>query len=438
MTHHDRYGLQLSTHSDAAAQAYVRGVDLQLAAWPGAAEAFDTAITADPDFALAHIARARVYFTYSEGVAAKACVARARDAVARFSTAREKSHVETLAFGMSGQPAQSLAHALTHLETWPRDAVVLGLPLGAFGLYAFSGMADHDQARVDLCEKYASHYGSDWWFLTYQGWSHTENGNVAHGRRLTEQAFTLKHKNANAAHALAHAMFEDGSVSDAERFIDSWLPTYDRSGLLNGHIAWHQALLALEQDDCARALAIYADRIAPEVTTAAPINAVTDCASLLWRVQLAGGDVPATLWRSLETEAVRQFPQAGVTFADVHLALIAAATGNRAALQARVAGLEKRLADGKLAAGAVVPTACRAALAFADGDHATCVALLEPVAHDIVRIGGSHAQREMLEDMQLLALIKSGASETARTALDARLHRRPSLRDERWRTMVMS
>jgi hypothetical protein len=221
-------------------------------------------------------------------------------------------------------------------------------------------------------------------------------------------------------------------VQDAERFIDDWLPSYDRSGLLNGHIGWHQALLALEQDNCTRALAIYADRIAPEVTTAAPLNAVTDCASLLWRVRLAGGDVPHALWRALETQAVQQFPHAGVTFADVHLALIAAATGDRGALRARVAALETRLADGKLAAGAVVPAACRAAQAFAEGDHAGCVALLEPVTRDVVRIGGSHAQREMIEDMQLLALIKSGASEKARGLLDARLHRRPSPRDARW------
>jgi tetratricopeptide (TPR) repeat protein len=429
----DRYGLEISTASDVAAQWYVAGLDLLLAAWPGAAEAFDAAIAADPDFALAHIARARVHFTYAEAAHAKACTARAREAIARNGTEREKSQVETLAVGMSGQPVQALTHALAHLETWPRDALVLGLPLGAFGLYAFSGMADHDQARVDLCKKHARHYDNDWWFLTYLGWSHTENGSVALGRRLTEQAFALRRENANAAHALAHAMFEDGSVSDAERFINDWLPSYDRSGILNGHIGWHQALLALEQDDCARALAIYADRIAPEVTKAAPLNAITDCASLLWRVRLAGGNVPVALWRTLETQATQQFPQAGVAFADVHMALIAAATGDRAALQARVAALERRMAEGKLAAGVVVPAACRAAQAFADGDHAGCVALLQPVSRDIVRVGGSHAQREMFEDMHLLALIRSGASAKARAVLDTRLHRRPSLRDGRWR-----
>jgi hypothetical protein len=56
----DRYGLALSTSSEAAA-AYRDGIDLMLSAWPGAEEAFDAAIAADSDFALAHAARARLH-----------------------------------------------------------------------------------------------------------------------------------------------------------------------------------------------------------------------------------------------------------------------------------------------------------------------------------------------------------------------------------------
>ena len=89
--------------------------------------------------------------------------------------------------------------------------MILSLPLGAFGLFAFSGMADHDGARVDLCERHKEDYGEDWWFLTYLGWSHTENGSVDTGRRFTQRALDIRRENGNAVHALAHAMFEDGS-----------------------------------------------------------------------------------------------------------------------------------------------------------------------------------------------------------------------------------
>ena len=55
----DRYGLALTTTSAAARDAYVEGCDLLLSIFPGATAALDRAIAADPDFALAHIARAR-------------------------------------------------------------------------------------------------------------------------------------------------------------------------------------------------------------------------------------------------------------------------------------------------------------------------------------------------------------------------------------------
>ncbi|MGY2939487.1 hypothetical protein ACVWZ6_009089 [Bradyrhizobium sp. GM6.1] len=63
----DRYGLPLSTSSPKAASAYREGVDLMLAGWTGTAETLECAIAADPDFALAHIARARLHGFYQQG-----------------------------------------------------------------------------------------------------------------------------------------------------------------------------------------------------------------------------------------------------------------------------------------------------------------------------------------------------------------------------------
>src|SRR5690349_10092499 len=214
----DRRGLPLSTTSDRAAERYQDGIDLLLSAWPGAAEALEEAIAADPDFALAHAARARLHAIRAESASARARIAAASELVVERGTERERSHVEILALTIQGQSAKALARALAHLDTWPRDVLILSLPLGAFGLFAFSGMADHDQARVDLCERHARHFAADdWWFLTYRGWSHAENGNVAHGRALTQRGFDLRTNNANAAHALSHAMYEGGAHDEAER-----------------------------------------------------------------------------------------------------------------------------------------------------------------------------------------------------------------------------
>ncbi len=194
--------------------------------------------------------------------------------------------------------------------------------------------------------------------------------------------------------------------------IAEWLPGYDRTASLHGHIACHAALGALERGDPEGALVIYADHIQPSVSAGMPVNAVSDTAAFLWRLQACGHTAPTGLWEE------------------------AAATGNRAAVEQRVEALGDLVQAGALAAGPVVPAICRAALAFAEEDHAGCARILEPVAAEIVRIGGSGAQREMIEDMLLLALMRSGEAVKARALLDRRLHRRPSPRDMHWQSLL--
>jgi len=118
------------------------------------------------------------------------------------------------------------------------------------------------------------------------------------------------------------------------------------------------------------------------------------------------------------------------------MALIAAATGDDAALAARVQALDDLLAADKLPAGPVVPAVCRAVQAFAQQRYADCAQILAPVAVDVVRLGGSGAQRELFEDTLLQAWLRSGDAEQARALLTRRLHRRPSVRDSGWLAAV--
>lgn len=433
----DRRGLPISTSSELAAELYRDGIDLLLSAWPGAGETLDEAIAADPGFAVARAARARLHAIRGEAASARACIEKAADLVGRNGTPRERSHVATLALAVTGQSAKALESALAHADAWPRDVLILSLPLGAFGLFAFSGISNHDQARVDLCERHAAHFPSDdWWFLTYRGWSHTENGAVAQGRDLSERGFALRRDNANGAHALSHAMFEGGAGEEAEALIAEWLPGYGRSGVLHGHIAWHAALSALERDDPRRALDIYAEHVQPSVSAGLPVNVVTDTVSLLWRMRAYGYEVPAGLWDAARAYAADYFTRPGLAFADVHMGLLSAATGDVNASAARIDALTDLVEAGTLAAGPVVPAICRAALSFAKEDYAGCARILEPVASEVVRIGGSGAQREMIEDTLLVALMRSGESDKSRALLDRRLHRRPSPRDSRWRGLL--
>ena len=44
------------------------------------------------------------------------------------------------------------------------------------GLIGTSGRAGREQDQLDFLAALAPHYGDDWWFISYLGWSHTEAG----------------------------------------------------------------------------------------------------------------------------------------------------------------------------------------------------------------------------------------------------------------------
>jgi hypothetical protein len=434
----DNHGLPLSTSSDAAAEAYRQGTMLMQCGWPGAEAQFELAIATDPNFALAHAALARLDHMSARGAQARKGIAHAQTLVAQSGDERERSHVSVLAEVIGGAPALALIKTLAHADLWPRDIMILGLPLGAFGLFAFSGMADHNPARVELCARHAAHFGADdWWFLTYYGWALAENGGVAKGRAMLERAIDLKSDNAHGAHALAHAMFEAGEHAQTEQLIADWLPGYDSAGILHGHIAWHAALCALERGDAPAAMSIYRSHVHPSVSKGVSINVVTDGAALLWRMDAYGDRVDPALWRELSAYANGAFPRPGHGFVDTHMALIEASLLQGEAAAERASTLDARISEGKYAAGPLVPAICRAALAFKQGHPADCAAILTPMVPDFARIGGSNAQREILEDTLILALMQSGQTAPARTLIDQRLHRRPSIRDAHWQQALV-
>jgi hypothetical protein len=138
------------------------------------------------------------------------------------------------------------------------------------------------------------------------------------------------------------------------------------------------------------ALAIYEQHIKPANRPYPPLNIFTDGASLLWRLSLAGHTGLEPHWRDVAAYGEKYFPQAGAHFADVHFALAAAMTGGDA-LDTRLAQLEARAADGKLAPGGCAIDLCRGIRAFAEGDNDGAVRLLEPAISELTRIGGSHA-----------------------------------------------
>jgi hypothetical protein len=122
------------------------------------------------------------------------------------------------------------------------------------------------------------------------------------------------------------------------------------------------------------------------VSLAPPINVVSDYASLLWRLWLSDRE-PAGA-QELSQYARRMYGATPPPFIAWHLAMANALAGGRC----------EQGAPGESPAGPVLPAVCAAFAAFAAKRYAAVVALLEPVRRDFVRLGGSGAQRRVLEE----------------------------------------
>jgi len=248
---------------------------------------------------------------------------------------------------------------------------------------------------------------------------------------LTERAMALRTENANAAHALSHVLFEQGEAAEGRQLLSTWLPAHDGASFLHAHLWWHVALTALEAGDLDGALGIYQRHFTPPDSRYPPLNVFTDATSLLWRLSLAGQTGLEPYWREVAAYGELFFPRAGPHFADVHYVLAAAASGSET-LETRLAEMEARAADGRLAPGPSAIGLCRGMQAYAAGDHANAIRILEPLMPEVVRIGGSHAQRELWEDTFIVACLRGGRGDKATKIIADRLQRRPSMRDEAW------
>lgn len=170
----------------------------------------------------------------------------------------------------------------------------------------------------------------------------------------------------------------------------------------------------------------------------APLIALCDAAALLWRHDIYGLERPPGSRQAVAAFASQAFPRAGISFADVHCALAYAAAGDAEALSRLLGQLRQRLAQDKMPAGEVVPAIVEALAAFARSDYEGAVQHLEPVAHQVVRVGGSNAQREVIEDTLLQAYLRAGRYAQAEALLRRRLTRRPSARDTTWLQQAQS
>jgi tetratricopeptide (TPR) repeat protein len=415
----DRYDLPLSTASSVARDAYVQGCGAKLTMYPGAIEAFDRAIAADPGFALAHVARAHVLLERGDAAAARASMA-AANSLAAGLPAREASHIAFFNLLSVGDTEAALAALPAHLDAWPRDAIVLGTTAFTNGLIGSSGRAGQKRTLLDLLDRLASSYGDDWWFTAHHGMALSENGQRDAARPKVDRSLAQNPKNPWAAHARAHLSYEEGDSDAARSFLASWLTTYPRNGLLFSHLSWHRAISELEVGNAAAALRLFREAFSPDVHSGPPRGKLNDAVSFLWRCELAGQPRDAEAWRMVHDFADSAFPRAGAAFSDMHIALAQAVAGDDAALEARARQTEELARMGRYPSGHFVPAVAHGFAAFEGRDFSAAIDALEPIAGELERIGGSHAQLDLVRFTLLKAYLNLERVDDARRLLRGR------------------
>ncbi|HJM91805.1 MAG: tetratricopeptide repeat protein [Alphaproteobacteria bacterium] len=408
----DRYGNALSTALPAARDAYVDGVDRFLSAAPGAVDAFEAAVAADPAFALAHVGLARAYQLLGRAGAVAEAIA-AACGVSTGLTAREAGHVAALDLLLKGHAPAAYQAIRSHMLEHPRDAMVAQTCTGVFGLIGFSGQPGREAEQLAFTAALAPHYGDDWWFLAQHAFSQVEAGQIGSATDTIERALAAHPRNAHGAHIRAHIYYEAGETDAGYRYVGDWREGYDRAGAMHCHIAWHVAIWALERGDLETMWAVIDADVAPDVAWGPPLNVLTDNAAFLYRAELAGVKVTARRWQAVSDFAARIFPNPGIAFADVHSALAHAMAGNNEALGKIITGA-------KGSAGGLVAKIAEAFQAVAMQDWAKAEECLTGAMAGHERIGGSRAQRDLLEYTLAGALVRQGKGAEANLLLATR------------------
>jgi hypothetical protein len=234
-------------------------------------------------------------------------------------------------------------------------------------------------------------------------------------------ALDLRRKEPWAQHALAHVMLTRGRIDEGAHFLEGMQDTW--SGLnsfMLTHLWWHLALFYLSQGRDARVLEIY-DRYCWAIAKNYSQDQV-GAVSLLARMEIAGIEV-GERWQDIAHHLVVRAHDTVLPFLTMQYLYGLARAG-------RVEADELLQAVRQCAKHAppfaqevwqdVALPACEGLFAYARGNFVGTCKHLGAAMPRMIEAGGSHAQRDLFDQILLDATIKSGRSTLAQQMLEMR------------------
>ncbi|HEY2189590.1 MAG TPA: tetratricopeptide repeat protein, partial [Caldimonas sp.] len=209
-------------------------------------------------------------------------------------------------------------------------------------------------------------------------------------------ALELNPLDARACHAMAHVFEMTDRAEAGVRWMSEHAPVWATRSSIVIHGWWHVALFYLARGETRPALALYDSHVRGDRSD--ELSDLIDASALLWRIVLLGGDAGAR-WSELADSWSSRIDDGYCSFSDVHamLAFVGANDWNLARrLEARLLRSQPLgTRHGQTTRQLGLP-ACRALMAFGRGDDAVAIKLLAGLPAIAHRLGGSHAQRDVL------------------------------------------
>ena len=388
------------------------------------------ALAADPECPLTLCARG--YFTLL--LSTRRLIGRAREALAAAeaaaakhgATSREAAHIAALGAWCAGDVDAALRRWEDILAGHPRD--VLALKLAHFWHFYLGASAAMNRSVAAALPAWTEDVPGHGYVLGLRAFGLEECGEYAAAEQAGRRAVEIDPADAWAIHAVAHVLEMRDRPRDGVAWISGLAPHLAGCNNFRFHVWWHRCLFHLELDELDAVLDLYDREVRAEST--ADYLDIVNATSLLWRLEEAGVDV-GNRWAELAQQSLSRIDDHMLVFADAHFAMALAAGGDGTAADRMLAATadyaRSNETEGRVMAdvGAAV---CEAVLAHRRGRFDRVVELLLPVRDKIIRIGGSHAQRDLFEKMLISACLGDGRNHTARELLAERLHRRPANR----------
>jgi tetratricopeptide (TPR) repeat protein len=424
--HTDVRGLTLSTANAAAATCYDGAIKSYFEYRLNAGARVKSALEADPDFALAHCLKGYLLMLFGTCAVHDKARAALADAESRAGsvTAREAAHIAALRLWLTGDMARTCALWEEILIEHPRDLLALRLQHFAYFWMGCSQELRGAPARVlHAWDESVPGYGNVLGMLAF---GYEECGDYVAAERLGRRAFDLDGEDLWALHAVAHVLEMQGRLREGIDWLDRPADAWDDRNPFRGHLWWHLALFHFERGAYDNVLALYDRSIRADKSDF--YLDIQNCASLLARLEFQGVAV-GDRWDELADHVETRLDDHVLAFTDAH-AMLALTGAKRPTAEVLLVSLRKfGQWPGDTAAAVMAPVAipvCQAIRAYGRGDFGQAVELLLPRRDGLIRLGASHAQRDIFVQLLLQAAIRDGQTKLARALLSERALQRPT------------